>query len=63
MADGTLASSGGRRVLLYLTDAQRPVMEIRHVSRKMPFETTTDETLIVTKLFLRDPRSRYPCAS
>jgi hypothetical protein len=21
----------------------------------MPFETTTDETLIVTKLFLRDP--------
>jgi hypothetical protein len=30
-------------------------MEIRHVSRKMPFETITDETLIVTKLVLRDP--------
>jgi hypothetical protein len=30
-------------------------MKIRHVSRKMPFETITDETLIVTKLVLRDP--------
>jgi hypothetical protein len=30
-------------------------MEIRHVGRKMPFKTITDETLIVNKLVLRNP--------